>query len=162
MHFDLDEQTKTNGVPLTLIAITAIFIFWGVSSTPFFPATVQITLADASGEIIPTKSTDAFKVYLVQYPNEKDSEYIELTPGAEEDVQNGVYHLRVYCDEKRLPESKGVLLHDEKLILSESTPLSRTVQLDSIFIHYEIYATSPGFEYLLERPLDKVVIKTRF
>jgi len=134
----------------------------------FLSATVHITLADASGEMIPTKSTDVFKVYLVEYPDEKDSEYIELTPGAERKVWNGIYHLQVYCDDKNLPrkqvdpESKGVLLYDEMIQLPGFAHHSRKVQLDSVYIHYEIQVTPLGFGYLLEKPSDRVIIKTRF
>jgi hypothetical protein len=131
--------------------------------TFLFPATVHVTLADASGEMLPTGFTDVFKVYLVEYPDEKDSEYIELTPDAEEKVPEGVYHLQVYCDEKRLPKSKGTLLYDEEIILPGSMRRSREVQLDSVYIqHYEIQVTPLGFGYLLEKPPDKVIVKTRF
>ncbi len=152
---------QSDGIQLTMIAMSIIFLFWMVVAF-LFPATVHVTLTDASEEILPTKFTDVFRIYLVEYPNEKDSEYIELTPSAEEKVPKGVYHLRVYCDEKRFPESKGVLLYDEKIILSGFARRSRNVQLDSVFMRYEIYATSPRLEYL-EEPFDnKVVIKTDF
>ena len=160
MHFDLDWRTKPSGLQIPLIAVPIIFSFW-IAVAFFFPATVHVTLADASGEMIPTKFTDVFKIYLVEYPDEKDSEYIELMPGAEEEVPKGVYHLQVYHDDKNLPESKGTLLYDEMIQLSGFARRSKMVQLNSVDIHYEIHVTPLGFGYLLEKPRDKVVVKTK-
>jgi hypothetical protein len=153
---------------IPLIAISIIFLSL-IAVISLLPATVHITLADASGEILPTGFTDVFKIYLVEYPDEKDSEYIKLTPGAERKVWNGIYHLQVYCDDKNLPrkqvdpESKGTLLYDEMIQLPGFTHRSRKIQLDSVYIqHYEIQVTPLGYGYLLEKPSDKVIIKTRF
>ncbi len=153
----------SNGVQIPLFAISIIFLFW-MAVTFLFPATVHITLADANGEMIPTRLTDVFKIYLVEYPDEKNSEYIELTPDAEEKVPEGVYHLQVYHDDKNLPESKGTLLYDEEIILPGFTGRNRKVQLNSVYMNlrYEIQVTSPGFEYLLEEFPNEVIVKTKF
>ena len=157
----------SDGLQISLIAISIIFLLW-MAVIFLLPATVQVTLADASEEMIPTGFTDVFKIYLVEYPDEKDSEYIKLTPGAEEKVPEGVYHLQVYYDDKNLPrkqidpESKGILLYDEEIILPGFIRRSRTAQLDSVYIqHYEIQVTPLGFGYLLEKPRDKVIVKTK-
>jgi len=152
------------------MAMTILFLIMG-AITILFPATVHVTFADASGETIPTRFTDAFKVYLVEYPDEKDSEYIELTSGVEEDVPSGIYHLQVYCNDdilspknNRPPESKGILLYDKEISLPGVILQSKEVQLDSVYIqHYEIQATPLEFGYLLvEKPRDRIIIKTKF
>ncbi len=155
----------SSGLQVPLIVILIIFLPLIVVIF-LFPATVHVTLADASEEMIPTGFTDVFKVYLVEYPDEKDSEYIELTPDVEEDVSNGVYHLQVYYDipeNNRPPKSKGILLYDEEIILSGGMDHSKEVQLDSVYIqHYEIQVTPLGYGYLLEKPPDRIIVKTKF
>ncbi len=153
---------------VTILSLLSLFV---AAITIFFSATVHVTFADASGETIPTRFTGAFKVYLVEYPNEKDSEYIELIPGVEERIPSGIYHLQVYYDDKNIlendsppdPESKGTLLYDEEISLPGFTHRSKEVQLDSVYIqHYEIQVTPLGHGYLLEKPRDKIIVKTRF
>ncbi len=151
----------SSGLQVIVISVIFLLLVW---VTFFLPATVQVTLADASGEMIPTKFTDVFKIYLVEYPDEKDSEYIELTPDAKEKVPEGVYHLQVYHDDKNLPESKGTLLYDEMIQLPGfAARRSRKIQLDSVYIqHYKIQVAPLGFGYLLEKPRDRIIVETRF
>jgi len=158
-----------------IIAVTILLVILAAIVT-FFLATVHITFTDASGETIPTRFTDVFKTYLVEYPDEKDSEYIELAPGVEEDVPSGIYHLQVYCNDdilfpknNRPPESKskGILLYDEEIslpgvIFRNKMFQHKEVQLDSVYIqHYEIQVTPLGHGYLLEKPRDKIIVRTK-
>ena len=139
MHFNLKRLPKLSGVQLIMLTIVSFFMFWAMV-TIFFPATILVTLVDTSEGTTPAPiGADDFKVYLVEYPDEKDSKHIELTPGAEEKVPSGVYHLQIYHVSSSFFENNRVLLYDKHIILSGFTR-------HSVELHYKFYITSPEFE----------------